>query len=295
VVKEVLNLIRSSLPASIEIRKEIHSDSTIVADPTQIHQIVMNFCTNAGHAMQEKGGTLEVNLIDVDLDADFVSQHPDINRGPHVMLSVKDTGHGIPPQILNQIFDPFFTTKKQGEGTGMGLSVVHGIVKSHQGIITVDSTPGNGTTFTVYFPVVQTETPSDNRTEEHLPTGSETILFIDDEPILAEVGKNMLESLGYTVIVQNDSVRALEMVQAEPEKFQLVITDLTMPKMTGQDLAENIWHIRSDIPIIICTGYHSQVTAGKLKQMGFNALILKPISLEILAQTVRQVLDQSPA
>ncbi|MBT8356328.1 MAG: PAS domain S-box protein, partial [Desulfobacterales bacterium] len=140
VVKEVLNLIRASLPASIEIRKEIFSNSTIVADPTQIHQIIMNFCTNAGHAMQEKGGILEVNLIDVELDSDFVSQHPDINPGPHVMLSVKDTGYGIPSHILNQIFDPFFTTKKKGEGTGMGLSVVHGIVKSHHGIITVDST-----------------------------------------------------------------------------------------------------------------------------------------------------------
>jgi len=292
VVKEVLNLIRASLPASIEIQNLIDSGSTILADPTQIHQIIMNFCTNAGHAMQEKGGILNVNLIDVELDSDFVSQHPDINPGPHVMLTVKDTGHGIPPHILNQIFDPFFTTKKKGEGTGMGLSVVHGIVKSHHGIITADSVPGKGSTFTVYFPAAEKETQSDNKTKKHLPTGTESILFIDDEQPLAEIGKQMLERLGYEVIAKTNSVEALEMVKTEPGRFQLVITDLTMPQMTGEELAENIWQIRSDIPIIICSGLNSKMTAGKLKEMGFKALIMKPISMEIMAQTVRTVLDE---
>jgi PAS domain S-box-containing protein len=291
VVKEVLNLIRASLPASIEIQKAIDSDSTIFADPTQIHQIIMNFCTNARHAMQEKGGILNINLTDVELDSDFVHSHPDINLGPHVMLTIKDTGYGIPPDILNRIFDPFFTTKKKGEGTGMGLSVVHGIVKSHSGIITADSSPGKGSTFTVYFPIVEKEAEPDNKTQKHLPTGTESILFIDDEPVLAEIGKNMLERLGYEVIAKTNSVEALEMVKTEPGRFHLVITDLTMPKMAGKELAENLWQIRSDIPIIICTGFNSQITADKSKEMGFKALIMKPISMEILAEIVRKVLD----
>lgn len=292
VVKEVLNLIRASLPASIEIRKAIDSDSTILADPTQIHQIIMNFCTNAGHAMQEKGGILNVNLTDVELDSDFVNSYPDINCGLHVMLTVKDTGHGIPPNILNQIFDPFFTTKKKGEGTGMGLSVVHGIVKSHHGIITADSNPGKGSTFTVYFPVVKKGAKPGNKTRKHFPTGTESILFIDDEPILAEIGKNMLERIGYEVIAKTNSVEALEMFKTEPGKFHLVITDLTMPQMAGEELAENLWRIRADIPIIICTGFNSRITADNFQEMGFKALMMKPISMEILAETVRKVLDE---
>ena len=291
VVKEVLNLIRASLPASIEIRKAIDSDSTILADPTQIHQIIMNFCTNAGHAMQEKGGILNVNLTDVELDSDFVNSYPDINCGLHVMLTVKDTGHGIPPHILNQIFDPFFTTKKKEEGTGMGLSVVHGIVKSHHGIVTADSSPGKGSTFTVYFPVVEKDVKPDDKTKKPLPTGTECILFIDDEPVLTEIGKNMLERLGYEVIAKTNSVEALEMVKTEPGKFHLVITDLTMPQMSGEELAQNLWRIRADIPIIICTGFNSRITSDNSKEMGFKALIMKPISMEIIAETVRRVLD----
>jgi len=292
VVKEVLNLIRASLPASIEIRKAIDSDSTILADPTQIHQIIMNFCTNAGHAMQEKGGILNVNLTDVELDSDFVNTHPDTNCGLHVMLTVKDTGYGIPPDTLNRIFDPFFTTKKKGEGTGMGLSVVHGIVKSHHGIVTADSSPGKGSTFTVYFPVVEKDAKPDNKTEKPLPTGTESILFIDDEPALAELGKMMLERLGYEVIAKTNSVEALEMVKTEPGKFHLVITDLTMPQMAGEELAENLWRIRADIPIIICTGFNSRINAEKSKEMGFKALMMKPITMEIIAETVRKVLDE---
>ena len=291
VVKEVLKLIRASLPASIEIRKAIDSDSTILADPTQIHQIIMNFCTNAGHAMQGKGGILHINLTDVELDSDFVNSHPEIKCGPHVMLTVKDTGHGIPPHILKQIFDPFFTTKKKEEGTGMGLAVVHGIVKSHHGIVTADSSPGKSSTFTVYFPVVEKDAKPGNKTEKHLPTGTESILFIDDEPVLSELGKNMLERLGYEVIAKTNSVEALDMVKTEPDKFDLIITDLTMPKMTGEELAENLWRIRADIPIIICTGFNSRIIVDNSKEMGFKALMMKPISIEILAETIRKVLD----
>ncbi|MCP4368677.1 MAG: PAS domain S-box protein [Deltaproteobacteria bacterium] len=293
VVKEVLNLIRASLPASIEIRKVINSDSTILADLTQIHQVIMNFCTNAGHAMQEKGGILNVSLTDVELDSDFVNSHSDINRGPHVMLTVEDTGHGIPPDILDRIFDPFFTTKKKGEGTGMGLSVVHGIVKSHHGIITAESSLGRGATFTVYLPIVEKNDKLYSKSKKQIPGGTESILFIDNEPPLAEIGKLMLERLGYEVVAKTNSVEALEIVKTEPGRFHLVITDLDMPQMTGEELAENIWQIRSDIPIIIITGFNSRITADESKDMGFKALIIKPVSIEIMAETVRNVLDEN--
>ncbi len=293
IVKEVLKLLRASLPSTIEIRQEITTDKdTVIADPVEIHQVLMNLCTNAHHAMTETGGVLEVTLTPVDLDADEAASYPDLRPGPYVRLTVSDTGHGIDRAIVGQIFDPYFTTKEKGVGTGLGLAVVDGIVKSHGGAITLRSQPGKGSTFDLFFPLVEMEAAPVTETVEQCPRGSECILFVDDEEPLADLGRRMLHHLGYDVISRSSSVEALEAFRAQPDKFDLVVTDQTMPNMTGEMLAKKIMGIRSDIPIILCTGYSEVIREEHAKAIGIRTFVMKPIVLKEIARTVRRVLDE---
>ena len=293
IAKEAIKFFRSSLPTTIDIRADIQSNSLVLGDPTQVHQILMNLCTNAGHAMQKNGGVLDVKLEDVELDVDFTIAHPDMKPGAYINLVVRDTGCGIPSHVLDQIFDPFFTTKKTGEGTGMGLSVVHGIVGSYGGTITVKSEPGQGSTFNVYLPILEMHKEKEIITEEPIATGSECILFIDDEPVLANLGKQILESLGYDVVIRNSSIEALELFKAQPDRFDLVITDMTMPHMTGDDLAGKLIQIKPEIPVILCTGYSAKINEQLAMAMGIRAFVLKPFVKREIATKVREALDES--
>jgi len=289
--KDALKLLRASLPTTIEIRQDIQSDSFVLADPTQIHQVLMNLCTNAGFALQDKGGVLEVKLEDMELDTDFTSRHPDMKPGSYMKLTVSDTGHGMPPDVLERAFDPFFTTKKKGEGTGMGLSVVHGIVKNHGGTVTASSEPGKGSTFKVFLPVIEAKADSEKKKEGTIPKGKEHILFIDDEQGLVDLGKLMLESFGYKVTAKTSSVEALKLFKSQPDKFDLIITDMTMPSMTGEELAKEILAIRPDIRVILCTGFSQKIDKEKAESIGIRTLLLKPILRQQMAETVREVLD----
>jgi CheY-like chemotaxis protein len=252
---------------------------------------LMNLCTNASHAMQEKGGVMSVSLSEVEIDSDFIVKHFDIKPGSYLKLSVSDTGHGMPPSLMEHIFDPFFTTKEKGQGTGMGLSVVHGIVKSHNGTIHAYSEPGEGSTFNVYLPVIERQLEQKIRAERPIPKGTEHILFVDDEESLINMGKQLLISLGYTVTSRINSLEALELFKSRPNSFDLVITDLTMPNMAGDELASKIMAVRPDIPVILCTGFSTRVTEEKAKSMGIKAFIMKPLIKKDIAETLRQVLD----
>jgi CheY-like chemotaxis protein len=293
IVNEALKLLRASLPSTIQINSSITSNLAIMSDPTNIHQIIMNLCTNAGHAMQAKGGLLEVNLSDVDLDAEFARHHPGLNPGKFVRLTVSDTGHGMPPEIIERIFDPFFTTKKKAKGTGMGLSVVHGIVKSHGGALTVDSTPGEGAIFKIYLPAIESGWITPSEPADLMVTGTENILFVDDEAFQADIAKQMLSRLGYRLTTCTYSVQALELFRRSPESFDLVITDMTMPQMTGDVLARELIALRSDIPIIVCTGYSDRIDADIADEIGIRELVMKPVAMKDLVSTVRRVLDES--
>ena len=232
-----------------------------------------------------------MSLADTVLDSDFIAHHPGMTAGPYLRLTVSDTGHGMTPDVLEQIFNPFFTTKKRGEGTGMGLSVVHGIIKDHGGTISVYSEPGKGSTFQVYIPVVELESKPGVDTEKPVPTGDERILFIDDEQSLVELGQQILERLGYQVVTGTRSVDALELFRAKADQFDLVISDMTMPQMTGMKLAEEIKRIRPDIPIILCTGFSKQVIVESGQDMGIVKVLLKPLVTSELANAVREALD----
>jgi PAS domain S-box-containing protein len=289
IIKEAMTMLRASLPTTIEIRTKLQSDGVVLADPTGIHQILMNLCTNAAHAMRHQGGILEIILLNTNLNKPL--PHPELSPGKHIKLSVIDTGHGMPPEMQKRIFDPFFTTKTAGEGTGLGLSVVHGIVKNHQGAITVYSEPGQGTTFNVYLPCVTGEAIVETEPNLLLAFGKERILLVDDEKVIIELGKQMLEHLGYEVEVFNSSMEALQAFQAHPDKFDLVITDQTMPRMTGGELAREILTIRPDLPIILCTGFSESITAEKARDIGIKAFVMKPLVIQELAKTIRRVLD----
>ncbi len=292
IARESLKLLRASLPTTIEMRQNIQSDSMALADPIRVHRVLMNLCTNAAHAMREEGGTLEVSLADVEFGSDFAARHPDITPGPHLRLTVSDTGHGMTFDVGERIFDPFFTTKGPDEGAGMGLSVVHGIVKGLGGTITVYSEVGKGSTFQVYLPLVEDELKPETETGKPPTSGDEHILFIDDEQVLANMGKQMLERLGYEVVSRPSSIEALELFRAQPDRFDLVITDMTMPGMTGKKLAEELMKIRPDIPIILCTGYSKDISEEQAKEMGIKAFAMKPLARRDLADTIRKVLDE---
>ncbi len=295
IVNEALKLLRASLPATIKMRHFINSHLSVLTDPTNIHQVLMNLCTNASFAMQQQGGILEVRLSDVDLDAEFARKHPDVQPGKFIRLIVRDTGYGMTPEVVERIFDPFFTTKKMGEGTGMGLSVVHGIVKSHGGTIVVESSPGKGSTFSVFLPAIETEVSDSTDQAQLVVTGDERILFVDDEDFQADIGKRMLERLGYRVTASTSSVDALELFRQTPDEFDLVITDMTMPDMTGDVLARKLIAVRPDIPIIVCTGYSERINAEIIKDIGIKELAMKPVVMKDIAQMIGRVLSKEAA
>jgi CheY-like chemotaxis protein len=241
--------------------------------------------------MREMGGLLRIELSDIVLDSSFIEQHPYLSAGPYTKLRVSDSGHGMEKKIVDRIFDPFFTTKERGEGTGMGLAVVLGIVKSHGGTITVESTIGEGSSFDVYLPAIEHEADTAIRPKVIMPTGTEQILFVDDEKALAELGLQILKRLGYNVTTRTSSIEALELFMAQPNKFDLVITDMTMPNMTGDELAAKMMEIRADIPVILCTGYSERISKDKAHAIGIKEFVLKPIIMSDMALTVRKVLD----
>lgn len=294
IVREASKLLRSSLPTCIEF--EVHIDrklAMVLADPTQIHQVIMNLCTNASHAMEPYGGTLGIHLTQIEVEAGIDSISDTIAPGQYLKLSVSDTGSGMSPEIVALIFDPYFTTKDLGEGTGLGLSVIHGIVNEYGGAISVDSTPGQGSTFNLFFPTVQaTSADNEQRNVESLPRGSEKILVIDDEATILKLFSRILERQGYPVTTENDSVRALERFKKDPEAFDLVLSDVTMPKLTGDQLAKEIKAIRPDIPVILCTGYRRMVSEESIKALGVDALLTKPVVKTLLVGEIRRILDQ---
>lgn len=295
IVEEALKLLRSSLPSTIAIRTEIAvppEESIVLADPTQIHQVVMNLCTNAAHSMRAKGGRLGVKLSNTAVDASLASRYPPLKAGPHICLTVSDTGHGMDAATMERIFDPYFTTKGPGEGTGLGLAVVKGIVKNHGGAIVVYSEPEQGTTFHVFLTRTQGQVASEIQAAEALPGGNERVLFVDDEHVLVDLGAEMLESLGYRIIGKTSSIEALETFRDQPEAFDLVITDMTMPDMRGTELAQELMAARPDIPIILCTGFSELIDCDGAQEMGIRALVMKPYVISNLAKTIRKVLEE---
>ncbi|NWG01298.1 MAG: PAS domain S-box protein [Syntrophaceae bacterium] len=294
VIKEALKFLRSSIPKNIEIRECIEvAPSVILADPTQIHQVLMNLGNNAAYAMREKGGVLNISLTPVEVDADMVNRHLDLKPGPYLRLTVADTGLGMDKEIMEKIFDPFFTTKKPGEGAGMGLAVVHGIVKNHGGAITVYSEVGKGSTFSIFLPIIKEELETEPASPEMITMGKERILLIDDEEIQIRSVQPMLERLGYRVIVKADAIEALDIFRLQPNEFDLVITDQTMPRMTGRELAEEILRIRPDIPIILCTGFSEVIHEEEAKLMGIREFIMKPFSMNEMAGIIRKSLERN--
>lgn len=290
-VEEALTLLRASLPSTIAIRHHISQDAgTVLADPTQLHQVLLNLCANAEYAMRETGGLLEIRLEPVEVDEQVTAQHPELLAGPYVRITVTDTGHGMTPDVVERIFEPFFTTKRPGEGTGMGLALVHGIVASHGGVVTVASVVGQGTTFTVYLPRTDYSVRDEAAQEGSLPTGAERVLFVDDEEVLVRLGQEILLGLGYDVVVCTSSVEALDVFRMAPQRFDLVITDQTMPHMTGEELTLELRRLRLDIPIILCTGFSHIIHAERARELGIDAFLMKPLAIQELARVIQQVL-----
>jgi signal transduction histidine kinase/ActR/RegA family two-component response regulator len=292
VVEEGLKLLRPTLPTTIEIvSKGLTNDDQILADPVQMHQILMNLCTNAAHAMREKGGTLDIQVLKTSLSEGNPMPLPNMKAGEYIVLKVSDTGSGMKPEILNQVFNPFFTTKQPGEGTGLGLSVVHGIIKSHDGHIAVESEPEKGTTFHVYLPRIKEEERSIDKETPAVAGGKERILIVDDEDMLVELNEQRLGRLGYEVVATTSSMEALAIFRKEPGVFDLVITDHTMPNLTGMDLAVELLKVRATIPIILCTGQSDTVSPEKAREIGIRGFLMKPLANRELAEAVRRVLD----
>ncbi len=292
IVKESVKLLRASIPSTVSIRVSVKSESgVILGDPTQISQVLMNLATNAAHAMREKGGILDIDLSDFSVSPSNGNPHG-IEPGSYMKLTVRDTGTGIPPEIVDRIFDPFFTTKKVGEGTGLGLSVVLGIVKQARGYITVESEQPMGSTFDVYFPKIASEpAPERMAGDETTPIGNERILFVDDEEALIEMGEELLAELGYEVTCCTSSREALALFRLDPSRFDLVVTDQTMPDMTGIQLAAELRAIRPDIPVILCTGFSHTANEESARAAGIKGFAMKPLTKRELAKTVRKVLD----
>jgi PAS domain S-box-containing protein len=292
IIREVVKFIRASIPSTIRIEQEIESRSLILGNPSQVHQILMNLCTNAAHAMEDRGGVLKVAMRDITLGERSKPEGLDLPGGDYVEIQVSDTGRGIAPDIIHSIFEPYFTTKGQGEGTGLGLATVQGIVRSYGGRILVDSTPDRGTTFSVYLPVTEKRGTQAPYEPERLPRGTERVLFVDDEAPIAELGRQALERLGYSVTTRYSSVDALALFRSRPHQFDLVITDMTMPNMTGDRLAVELMKIRPDIPVVVCTGFSKQISEVTAKEIGIKALAYKPMVRSDLAKIARRALDR---
>jgi PAS domain S-box-containing protein len=292
IVKETVKLIKASLPSTIEIKLSISDESIqVLADPTQIHQILMNLCTNAHHAMMVTGGVLTIELSTVDIVPGESSKSAGSRSGFWVKLSVKDTGKGMRPEILERIFEPYFSTREKGVGTGLGLAVVHGIVQSYGGFIDVSSQPGEGSVFNIFLPKTDQLIEEISRSAEPMPMGNnQRILFVDDEEMLIDLEKDALESLKYQVVAVSSADEALRLFSSSPDDFDLVITDMTMPKMTGDLLAKEILKIRPDIPVILCTGFSETITKEKALAAGIRDFLMKPVKIQDLAVSVQNVL-----
>ena len=291
IAEEELKLLRATIPSSIHITENFDSDSLVMASAAQIHQIFMNLCTNAAQAMEDETGAIEVHLTDIEVPADDREVNRNLPPGDYLKIVVRDMGKGIPEEHLESVFLPYFTTKGIGGGTGIGLSVVHGIVKKCGGEIFVESEAGKGTAFTVYLPIAEKSSMRRDQVQDALLMGREAILFVDDEMPIVEMTSQILESLGYRVTARTDSAEALEVFRSTPEAFDLVITDMAMPGMTGDKLASELVQIKPRIPIIVCTGHSKRISAEKAAAIGIKTLCMKPISKADLARTVRKVLD----
>ncbi len=295
IVKEALKLLRSSIPTTITIHQDVVDCGMVIADPTQVHQVLMNLCTNAYHAMRETGGELSVSLSVVEITAQDYLDNLALQSGPHVKLIVRDTGCGMSKELQARIFEPYFTTKKPGEGTGLGLSVVHGIVRSHHGHITMYSEPGQGTAVHVYLPQVQQQAEAVVEAAEPIPRGSGTVLVVDDEAVICQMQQQVLRSLGYEVVLCSGGVQALESFQQDGARIDLVLTDMTMPGMNGAELARRIKQLSPATPVILCTGFSDIMDEEKAKRMGIDAYLLKPIIRRQLAQTLYEALRKKGA
>lgn len=292
IINEEAKLLRSTLPATIEIQQKIEDSTGMVnADSTQMHQVVMNLCTNAAHAMQESGGVLEIVLDSIIITPESIKKYPDLLPGPYMVMKISDTGTGIDKAILHRIFEPFFTTKDKDKGTGMGLAVVHGIVRDHGGDIFVESRFLEGTTFTVLLPKIIPESHEEKKPESDAPQGKGHILLIDDEKMLLDLGERILTSLGYDVTTKTGSIEAFEAFRQSPGLYDVVISDQTMPHMTGYSLSREILKINPSTRIILCTGYSDTITPEKAHSVGIKMLLFKPIRKIELAEAIRQVLD----
>jgi len=294
IIKETLKFIRASLPSNIEIQTAIKEDCGLVmADTTQIHQIIMNLCTNAYHAMREKGGVLKISLDEINISTENSDIYTGIRHGDYLKITVSDTGIGMNDKVKEKIFSPYFTTKSVGEGSGLGLSVVYGIVQEYKGEIRFQSEHDNGAIFEIFLPLLKS-CKSSLITESSLPApkGIEHILLVDDEEAITDMMQQMLRKLGYNVTARCSSLDALDIFYEKPEIFDLVITDMTMPKMTGLELAKALKKIRDNIPVILCTGYSELITEEKMKKSGICRLIMKPVSKNKMAETIRLVLEK---
>ena len=292
-IEETLQFLRSTLPTTIEIRTNIAATHDVVrADPIQINEIMLNLCINAAQAMEQTGGILELTVENVVLPPEEVNRYPHLTRGEYIRVTVRDTGPGIDAENIDRIFDPYFTTKEVGKGSGMGLAVVHGIVKNHNGAISVESEPGKGAAFSILLPAIAEKPEIKTETADELPTGDETLLFVDDEKSIVDMFGQILERLGYRVVAKTTPVAALEAFRLNPDHFHAVITDMTMPQMTGVQLAQKLMEIRKDIPVIICTGYSSMIDEKSAHSAGIAGYVMKPASMREMAKIIRKVLDR---
>ncbi len=293
IVAEALNLLKASFPPGVEIQQHLDPRiGTVLADPTQIHQIVMNLCTNANHAMMKMGGILKVKLDGVKIDQKSAEKIPNLKKGDYIRLTISDTGYGMDIKTQERIFEPFFTRKEVGSGSGLGLSVVHGIINNYGGAIVVDSNPGEGTTFSIYLPKYGSDPVSSHKSDKKPIKGDEHILFVDDEPEIIFMGKKMLENLGYKVTIKSDSISALEEFKNNPKKYSLLVTDQNMPNIPGTELTSRMKEINPGLKAIIITGYADNLSEEVLTQNGISEVILKPMRLDDFSKVIRAVLDK---
>jgi signal transduction histidine kinase/CheY-like chemotaxis protein len=292
IVAEVLNLLKASFPPSVKIKQQLDARiGTVLADSTHIHQIVMNLCTNANHAMLKTGGILEVKLEAVKVDQRFAEKIPNLKKGDYIRLTISDTGHGMDIKTKERIFEPFFTRKEVGSGSGLGLSVVHGIINNYGGAIVVESTTGKGSTFSIYLPKYGSDPLDSYKSDKKPVKGNEHILFVDDEPEITFMGKKMLENLGYKVTIKSDSMSALEEFKKDPEKYSLLVTDQSMPNISGTELSTMMKEINPGLKVIVITGYSESLSEEVLMQCGISEVILKPMILNDFSKVIRRVLD----
>jgi PAS domain S-box-containing protein len=296
VVEEALQMMRSSMPATVKIQQNIDKKcGVITADPTNLHQIIVNLCTNALHALEDEKGVIDVSLKLKNIKAGKLRGEPDISPGKFIVLKISDTGHGMDQATIERIFDPYFTTKKVGKGTGLGLAVIHGIVKEYNGFIRVQSEVGKGTSFYVHIPAIKQETSTIDDTQEvtSLPTGNERLLIVDDESAIVNLKKVVLEQLGYKVTATTESLDALKTIRADPSQFDLIITDQTMPELTGTELTREVLQIKPDMPVILCTGHSTVISEESALAAGIKKYLQKPVNRATLSQSIRQVLDKN--